>query len=585
MNGLSPRNYSLVVGERVVSRCADGALVAEYALFDRSEVILMADGSGRGVSEIGYLTTAGLARTRLQQSLVTADLAHRALDALQATGHLPALARSPAILSLIDEIGPLEAFEGGRLVASRNTYAGTWLDLDAVARACPSAEAPTLIQAIHLIVALEEVREDAPVRLLTGGDEDRGRPGERTWRRVPLQDAQKVPQWLRAIQTLPARGTADEADVREEILRSLRGRSVDSASVQPRLHSLAARLARTGSTPPPAEAPGRKSLLEELRADAELLRSGAHLHEVARFLSAMTGRSSSHDLALLAARAWLAAGEHGHARHFAKRLLEERGAPDGVRLAALEIIDTTPATQGSDRPPPPSQTEPIKPSPVILVADEAPDRPAPVGASLPPIAPDTPPLDGEPDTERMSEPPPMTPRVLTIVGQRGRPEIVETLSSPPGVDESILAPGVLPRTIEEVRIAMTRLSRDLGRSYRLWYGTTLKTDVTAIDAMQRHLRRRFADPPADENHARRLELELTRHGALLSEILARALGAQWAPIDFVSQPPGHWSMLVPPGIGVWPIGRMYRFYRQGHRESDLVTFYMELEGHAKRALR
>ena len=93
------------------------------------------------------------------------------------------------------------------------------------------------------------------------------------------------------------------------------------------------------------------------------------------------------------------------------------------------------------------------------------------------------------------------------------------------------------------------------------------------------------DPPPDEKHARRLELELTRHGALLSEILARSLGAQWVVADFASQPMGHWSMLVPPGVGVWPIGRIYRFFRQGHREADLVTFYMELERHAKRALR
>ena len=41
-----------------------------------------------------------------------------------------------------------------------------------------------------------------------------------------------------------------------------------------------------------------------------------------------------------------------------------------------------------------------------------------------------------------------------------------------------------------MRIALTRLSRDVGRDYRLFYGTTLKADLLAIDAMQRHLRRR-----------------------------------------------------------------------------------------------
>ncbi len=589
MNGSSPRNYSLVVGQRVVSRCDDGPLVAEYALFDRAEVMLTADGSARGVAETGYLTTAGLARARLEQAQVTADVAHAALDALRATGFLPRLVRSPAIVTVLGEIGPLEAFEGGRYVAADGTYTGTWLHLDTVARACPSGEAATLLQILHLLLVLEEVREDAPVRLLTGGDGDYGRPGERTWRRVPLHNVHKVPEWLAAMNAPPLRDAADEAEVREELLRTLKARSIASAIAQPRLHTLAARLARTGTTPPLGFKPTRETLMEELRWDAELLRSDAHLREVAQFLSAMTERSGSGELTLLAARAWLAAGEHGHARHFARRLLAERTAADDVRLAALEILEATQSQGSEPPPPPPPEAEPIKPSPVIVIAEvEAlaiPDRPAPVGASLPPIAPNTPPLDVEPDTERMPDPPPMTPRVRFVATPNRRPEIVETLSTPEGVDERILVPGVLPKTVDEVRVAMTRLSRDLGRSYRLWYGTTLKTDVMAIDAMQRHLRRRFADPPADEKHARRLELELTRHGALLSEILARSLGAQWAVGDFSSQPPGHWAMLVPPGVGVWPIGRMYRFYRQGHRESDLVAFYMELERHAKQALR
>jgi hypothetical protein len=131
-----------------------------------------------------------------------------------------------------------------------------------------------------------------------------------------------------------------------------------------------------------------------------------------------------------------------------------------------------------------------------------------------------------------------------------------------------------------MRIAMTRFSREVGRDYRLFYGTTLKADLLAIDAMQRHLRRRFADGAVDENHARQLEAELTRHGALLSEILARSLGAQW--VDFASEQPGHWAMVIAPDLRVWPVGRVYRFFRQGHREADLVAFYIDLETRARR---
>jgi hypothetical protein len=156
----------------------------------------------------------------------------------------------------------------------------------------------------------------------------------------------------------------------------------------------------------------------------------------------------------------------------------------------------------------------------------------------------------------------------------------------------------------QTRIAMTRLARDIGRDYRLWYGTALKTDLLAIDAMQRHLRRRYPDEPTEEAGLRQLEKELMRHGALLSEILARTLGAEW--VDVSSEHPGQWAMVirphaqgdrptyddparsdrpmrdVPPSVRVWPIGRVYRFYRQGHRESDLVAFYLDLETYAKR---
>jgi hypothetical protein len=162
----------------------------------------------------------------------------------------------------------------------------------------------------------------------------------------------------------------------------------------------------------------------------------------------------------------------------------------------------------------------------------------------------------------------------------GRPEIVETLALPEGLSEDVLAAGVIPRDPMQARVAMTRLARQLGRDYRLAYGTTLKTDLMAIDAMQRHIRRRFADGPLDEQHSRQLQVELTRHGALLSEILARVLGAEW--VDLSPEEPGRWAMRVPPSVTVWPIGRVYRFYGQGHREADLVAFFMELESGVRR---
>jgi hypothetical protein len=110
----------LIVGDRTVSRCEDGVLVAEYALFDGA--------SWTVVCEEGYarVTTAGAARTRLEAAGITPELAHAALKAVRAD-HLIALATSPDVIRVLDELGPYEIFEGGTFVASSGRYLGTWL--------------------------------------------------------------------------------------------------------------------------------------------------------------------------------------------------------------------------------------------------------------------------------------------------------------------------------------------------------------------------------------------------------------------------------------------------------------------------
>jgi Mrp family chromosome partitioning ATPase len=238
---------SLLVGDRLISRCEDGLLEAEYALFDRSEVLLSS-----GVREEGYMTTAGLARARLYEGLVTADLAYEAFAAMRGRQIRP-LARSSAVREVIDHLGPYETFQGGRFVAGRGRYAGVWLDLDALAAECPLRDASILFQALHLVLVLGDVMEDAPVRLLTSPAGTEGATGGRTWRRVDLEQAQRLPWILREMQaTTRSHGAPhDEAEVREEILRDLHARAAATAMAQPRLITLAAAIARTGSTPPP----------------------------------------------------------------------------------------------------------------------------------------------------------------------------------------------------------------------------------------------------------------------------------------------------------------------------------------------
>jgi hypothetical protein len=159
---------------------------------------------------------------------------------------------------------------------------------------------------------------------------------------------------------------------------------------------------------------------------------------------------------------------------------------------------------------------------------------------------------------------------------RYEPEFVESLALPLGASESALGVSELPRTPLQARIAMTRLSRDLARDYRLWYGKSIRCNVLAIDSMQQHLTHRFTGAPiSDEGVA----WELRRHGALLSEILARCLAAEW--VDIGPSEPGYWAMQIPPEIRSYPIGRVYRFVALGNRARDLVSYYLDLEARAR----
>lgn len=589
---------SLVVGDWVVAKSEHGLLEIEYALFDASEVLLVADAPGLGSREQGYLTTAGFARGRLDAAGVNAETARAALEAL---GPLRDLVRARAIAPLVDQLGPCEAFEGSVYDAPTRRYRGAWLDLDAVAGKCPLPDASLAMQLLHLVLVMEEVAQDAPVRLLV--DAEANAPaGARTWKRVQVGSVKHLPRSLATTEKpIIARVPSDEANVCDELARDLRARAAASHVERPRLHALASALLRreTSSAQPTANAQPIDSpeviitddvdyepvpLLDELRGHTDMLHGEWHLREVAQFLTAMADRRTHvSELAILAARAWLASGETGYARYFARRVTEDRAALSGSRVAAQEILESTTPTNESMRPPPATS---VKPSPIVIISD-APIAAAPPGASLPPMAParsaSDQPIPSAPRAPRIdaasTQPiapakrvevaapvapaPVVAPPKVIAANKPSGPEVVETMSTPDG----------------DVRIRMTQLARELARDYRLSYGTTLKTDPIAIEAMQRHLRRRFNDAKADERVAQKLEAELTRHGALLSEILVRALGAEWT--DTTDGEPGRWAMTVPPSTRVWPIGRVYRYFQQGHRESDLLAFYFELEKSAR----
>lgn len=621
---------TLRLGERVVVRCDDGLLETEYVLFGPADIVLRA-ADPVTVRETGYITTVRDALARLASAGVTPELANEAARAL-APEVMTSFARSATVAAVASRLGACELFDGAVYSASSNTYEGAWLDLRSLAGAIPGRWGAAALQALHLAAALGEVARSTPLHLSTVNATRDRRPGERTHRRVTLDGVRDLPNVLRNLAPNPLRVEFDaqrDRLVRDALLARVRERATGDGG--PPLREHLARLenalasAETRSSGPLADpelwqieqqlaagdAHGVRQRLDELervrgstaalrylRARAALVGGDAPPSSVAQALTVIANDDRSfHEAELVAARAWLAAGEEAYARHFARRIVEDVTARESERVMALEILEATSATMRSQAPPPVSPAVESYAAPAnadnSMLVDNLPSRDFPIiraprrGASLPPLATIPPPQRTQ-DTPQPGKPPQTDPR--DEPADRGRdtrgagpprirydPELVEALALPLGATEEVLAVGDWPKSPIQARTAMTRLARSLARDYRLWYGLTLRCDVLAIDGMQRHLTQRYQGAPLADP---KVVLELQRHGALLSEILARAAGADW--VDIAPTEPGYWAMVVPPSTRCWPIGRVYRFVSLGHTERDLVDYYLDIESRTRR---
>jgi hypothetical protein len=193
-------------------------------------------------------------------------------------------------------------------------------------------------------------------------------------------------------------------------------------------------------------------------------------------------------------------------------------------------------------------------------------RTLPPGTSLPPYR-------LEPRGERVwSTPPPRDAEV----------ERAETLSLPDGATGEAPPLDERPRSAPAARLTGTLLARELGRYLRERYSVELRTDVDGLEMAQRYLREEFVDGRVRTAEELR---GVMRQGGFLGELLARHLGARW--VDLESPEPGRWAMLVPSRsrseevARVWPFARVLRFVAMGHKERDLVSYYLGLEGRAR----
>lgn len=677
---------SLTIADRQVARADVGPLDAELALVD-IECIELRQTEPGAVREIGYRTTARDAIIRLETAGVTLELAEQAAAVLRPK--LAAIyARGGVVRRAVGELGPAELFEGRVYLAAAKSYEGAWLDLAALAFDLGEPGVGIAIQALHLVAVLHDVPDHAEVSLNTLPFTRSQRPGIRTLKRIHLTVAARLPELFQKLAQRPPAALREAGPTRVEVLDLLRSRHGNATpEAQARLgrieHALstpspvvpapapapvsvpaASGPARVQASSPPRHGPlsdpvawsiesqlsagdlegamARISDLERrqgatpsvtyLRSRASLLLRQEAPEVIAERVSMLAAKASFDELELLAAQAWMAAGNAGRALPYARVLAQNPSAPMEVRSNALRIVAAAERASKSPSAPPRSPSgrvfpdEPVTPrggrqivprteSGIAANArrEERYDSPLPAvlepsySSVMPPASgPLTPRAeDLEVATARSSDDPRKIPTLApppshaTLGGSPAngdsRSNVMKGASRPAmrsvsneldipnipaeqsEVAEELEEPAVLSgkndrtRALHDARIECTAMARELGRLYRMQHGVVIRTDVASLEVIQTQLRERYRDKGVRSQAA---AMDVRRHGAFLSEMLARTVGARWT--DVSPSELGYWEMTLPVGLHVWPFARVLRLLSMGDRERDLVSYYLEL---------
>jgi hypothetical protein len=648
--GILVSRVTLAIGSTAVFVAQGGPPEVEYALFDSGEIELRSTEPGT-IREAGYRTTVGLARERLDRAGFTSTLADRAAAAARPTV-ARAYARSAAARCIVSRLEAAELFESLAYDAQTGRYAGTWLDLGALAKDLTLPDAARALRAAYLAAFLGPLQEGDTLFLDTSELAAERRPGERTYRRVELQGGAALVDALGALKPMRSRSNAPgpPGPAKSQVVAWLRSRAERSPASKDRLEALETALA---TREPPTRGPlaetalwnleaklargetagvleqiegierrrGRVPGTMYLRARVALMTGTEDVRSIAERVSSLSTSMAApfHELELLAGQAWAGAGDARRARAFAHNLQDNAMADDILRMQAMELMDTLGA-------PSTVEAKVIEPKPIVSlqpaplaasevptprspdVADGAvviPKAPrAPSGTSLdstPVARPDArntspgfpggtpshssaarrslapgtslPPYRVEPRGERSWSTPPPTETIVEKVEMLHMPDGL--VDQPPPTDE-------MPHNPPAARLMCTYLARELARELRVRHAVELRSDVDGLELAQRYLREALVDGrvrTADE------EREVLRQGAFLSELLARHLAGRW--VDLESEEPGRWAMLIPSRTRpeevarVWPFARVLRFVAMGHRERDLVAYYLELQARSR----
>lgn len=150
----------------------------------------------------------------------------------------------------------------------------------------------------------------------------------------------------------------------------------------------------------------------------------------------------------------------------------------------------------------------------------------------------------------------------------GKLELAEAFDDPPPPPSMA---DVRVRAAHDARTQCTAMARELGMLYRTQHGIELRNDLGSLEVVQAELIARYHETGVRTVAAM---LDLRRHGAFLSEMIARTLKATW--LDVGPKELGHWTMFIPPDTRVWPFARVLRFVTMGSKERDLVSYFREL---------
>lgn len=357
----------LLVGDRVVLR-GTAPPETEYAMFEIGEIELRASEPGR-VREHGYQTTADLARARLAHLGMTPALARELAESMQPV-LTDAYARGLAVRRVARYLGPGELFQSDGYDGAAHLYRGVFLDLATLARDLEMEHASATLHALYLATILESEPDDTTILLSTDACTKGGKPGARTYKRPAFADPKRLANALgglahrapkpdihdalpRAdvIAFLRTRADAAPDDDARALYRSLEGKvslrdmpekgplaSADLWAIETRLE--AGELDGAIDAVDEAERRhGRTPGTTYLRARAALAMRLEPAKLVAERVSALAlSMTSFQELALLAAEAWLDAGDARRAMPYARDLVDAPGVDEGLLLRAQRLL-------------------------------------------------------------------------------------------------------------------------------------------------------------------------------------------------------------------------------------------------------